>query len=1053
MSFQHLKTAMYWPDSEEVFSPSGAGPRVLVKLAKDKIGKSIERKLDGSANVKVGLLTKAPSAGATVAPIAVVCEFNRPISNEQLAETHRLAWNFSRAPLLITVEPNLVRTWSCCEVPAANDEQIASLDFQIREASLEFDNPESLSQSAAHALNWVRLASGDFYRQFPERFKRDGRADQTLLNELKDVRQKLALQNLPKDTIHDLIARVIFTQFLFDRKDSEGRSAISPALLSKLYDEGKLKQLHVELPTILADFKEAYRFFQWLNDKFNGDLFPGKGATKTAREAEWRAEKKIVEERHLQTLANFVSGTVSVKSRQQALWRQYSFDVIPLEFISSVYEEFVTDNSAHYTPGFLVDFMLDGVLPWDGDDWDLQILDPACGSGIFLVKAYQRLIQRWKNANNDEQPTPTILRKILERNLFGVDKDPHAVRVASFSLYLTMCDEIDPKNYLSVWKFPRMRGERLIDSDFFAEGVVGFDTVVDAKSYDLVIGNAPWGKDTVTEAATNWANGKEHKWEIANKAIGTLFLAKAAELTKVTGCISMIQPASALLFNRSGKATRFRDQLFSTYQVAEIVSLATLRFELFENAVSPPCIVTLAPVSPDGELTTFISPKQIKQSATSEIGESNYAVIIDPSDVTAADISKMGDSDLFWTACSWGGPRDLALIRKLMNKNSLLKIDESGKASRRKGIVRGDRKKKQPAILGRRILESPSFPAEAFLQLHANRLPVNKDAGTESASSTKMGPFNPTQLIFKKSWQAGRQRLQAVIVIPDAETGGAICSQSYVSVHVGDEFEQQLENACAVFNSTFAVFYLLLTSGRLASYRPEALVEEILALPIPDSDIELRSIHTYEQLDAVVLDSLNLKASERALVEDAVRFTMADFKGDTSSPGRQLTQRNAKASQTADREPDLHQYCQYFLRVLNSAGGDSSPICATVFQDSDDQRLPIRLVAFYLDLERDEEISVETIDSDDLCYLLNELNDKYIQIHGDERGGIFFQRVARVYMEQKIEGVATPVVYVVKPDRVRYWTRSAGLRDADEVAADAQHWRIANPPTYDQAEA
>ena len=180
----------------------------------------------------------------TAAPVAVVCEFSRPVSNQTIAETHRLAWNFSRSPLLITIEPNLVRTWSCCELPAVNDQEVEELSFQIREAAIEFDDPQSLSDHAAHALNWVRLASGDFYREFPERFKRDGRADQALLNELKAVRKELARQKnadgttLPDDTIHDLLARVIFIQFLFDRKDSEGRSAVS--------------YTHLTLPTICS---------------------------------------------------------------------------------------------------------------------------------------------------------------------------------------------------------------------------------------------------------------------------------------------------------------------------------------------------------------------------------------------------------------------------------------------------------------------------------------------------------------------------------------------------------------------------------------------------------------------------------------------------------------------------------------------------------------------------------------------------------------------------------------------------------------------------------
>ena len=326
------------------------------------------------------------------------------------------------------------------------------------------------------------------------------------------------------DHIHDLLARVVFSQFLFDRKDSDGRPALSANLLSRLQEDGPLLRRHADLGSILADYDEAYLFFRWLNDKFNGDLFPGKGATPEEREAEWQAEMAAVERCHLETLAQFVSG--HLRDGQRSLWRLYSFDVVPLEFISSIYEEFVTAKGAHYTPGYLVDFMLDEVLPWGGDKWNLKILDPACGSGIFLVKAYQRLIRRWKNANPNQNPAAKDLRDILKQNLFGVDIDPHAVRVASFSLYLTMCDELDPKSYLNATKFPPLRDRTLICADFFQEDVRGFSSESDAETYDLVIGNAPWGKGTETEHARTWSRNLIHKWPIPDKVVGTLFWPK-----------------------------------------------------------------------------------------------------------------------------------------------------------------------------------------------------------------------------------------------------------------------------------------------------------------------------------------------------------------------------------------------------------------------------------------------------------------------------------------------------------------------------------------------
>ncbi|MHC4212027.1 MAG: hypothetical protein ACYSWP_01515, partial [Planctomycetota bacterium] len=56
-------------------------------------------------------------------------------------------------------------------------------------------------------------------------------------------------------------------------------------------------------------------------------------------------------------------------------------------------------------------------------------------------------------------------------------------------------------------------------------------------------------------------------------------------------------------------------------------------------------------------------------------------------------------------------------------------------------------------------------------------------------------------------------------------------------------------------------------------------------------------------------------------------------------------------------------------------------------------------------------------------------------------GGIFYRRVAQIYDTVKIAGRKVPTIFLVKPDKVRYWTRSMALRDADEVAADIMLWK------------
>ncbi len=471
---------------------------------------------------------------------------------------------------------------------------------------------------------------------------------------------------------HDLLARVIFIQFLFQRRDSSGQPALNEGMLRRLREEEHvLSKRYTSLPEILADKSDAYNLFRWLNEKFNGDLFPGKAATEEEREAEWQAEMRQVSPEHLRLLAQIAGGETEMKSGQKSLWPYYSFDTMPLEFISSIYEMFVDTDAqeeadakkktgaktkvdakrkgTHYTPGYIVDAVLDGVLPWDDKQWDLRILDPACGSGIFLVKAFQRLVHRWRLAHPGREPPAALLKRILERNLVGVDIDPHAVRVASFSLYLAMCDEIDPRHYWTQVKFPRLRNTRLVHGDFFDEGIPGIRTKGDAGAYDVVVGNAPWGKDTMTPHARTWSS--ENDWEISNEGIGTLFLPKAAVLTKPAGRVRMIQPAGSLLFNGLSTAVRFREKLLDTYKVDEIVNLSALRFVLFSRrsrkAISPACIVTLSASKPDGAPIQYISPKA--QCTT----EDSYRIVVEPRDVHAVPLAEALHEASVWTALMW----------------------------------------------------------------------------------------------------------------------------------------------------------------------------------------------------------------------------------------------------------------------------------------------------------------------------------------------------------------------------------------------------------------
>lgn len=1032
-----VQQELNWPVASEIFQPSGSGPRMLAELVQRKIEDPL-RRMENGIDLRIGILSRDPMADETASPLAIVCEFPQPVSNQIIREAHRLAWNFSHAPVLITLEPHQIRAWTCFESPSA-DQSDENLNFEILEIRTELFESVSLAEQAANSLHWVELITGRFFERYQDRFQRDTCSDRLLLKNLKEVRRILIEdQNLDEDVCHDLLARIIFIQFLIDRKDAFGKSALSQSKFGSLHRDGTLSQLYTSLEGLLSNYDDTYALFHWLNERFNGDLFPGSGQDKKRQKEEWSKEKAKVDARHLHTLSDFIGGRLDFQSRQGLLWRQYSFDVIPLEFISSIYEEFVTRKDKKkkrktgtvYTPPHLVDFILDGVLPWGGTDWDLKILDPACGSGIFLVKAFQRLVWRWK-ASKKRKPGTKDLKRFLTKNLFGIDQDEHAVRVASFSLYLAMCDEIDPKHYWTQVNFPTLRGRRIIASDFFKENISGFRAKEDAESYDLVVGNPPWGRRTIGNSDVSyWENGG---WEVANKNIGPMFLPKAAALSKKKGIVSMLQP-SGLLTNNMGTAARFRQKFFPSFKIQQIVNLSTLRFGLYKGAIGPSCIVTFSPETPDGGPFPYIAPKEMKTI------DDDLRIVIEPNDVQSIYQDDAASDSIIWSAYTWGGPRELALIRRLAGNTTLHALWRNDMISKIRGVVRGDRRRKDYEIMDRMILESREFPNGTFLYLNANELQKNDDSRVDRKASTDYSAFNLPQLIIKQGWRVDSKRFEAAIV--KAIQKGILCSQSYTSIHLKQGSKDILETACLVMNSSFATFYLTLVSGRMATFIPTVTVEELLSVPLPEirSDL-LKGLADYDDVDERVKEAFGFSESEWVLIDDLFNYTLPDFKGNSDSPGRLPTRYIQVLDNDQDEESFLRNYCDFFFRVLKAGFGADKRISATIFSESDDSALPVRLLAIHLDDIKDGDIGIERYSCAELRNQLLKWDKMLAPSQTGKSKGALHQRVAKVYDVVNRGRKRIPTVYLIKPDRRRYWTRSIAMRDADSIAVDIMMWR------------
>ena len=1061
MLYDDVHNWLGWPDGEMTFTPSGEGAKVYAEFAQKKIRSALDFAHRG-ATVKVGVIAADPNSDSSEAPLALVCEFPRPAGDDVLDLVHKLAWNLSRTALLITLEPHRLIAWSCYQDPTKGDQRRVC-ELPEVEGFTPTGSPEQ--RKVRDLLHWVNLITHRAQQDRPKQFPTDGRADALLLKNLRYVREELLRLGLAQDHCHDLLARVIFTQFLFHRKDSDGHAFFSPAKMRRLQEDGKLSRYHEDLASLLTHKTDTYALFRWMDERFNGDLFPGKdGEDEDAREAAWRAEKDAVTKEHLNLLADLVSGDLIASDRQPLLWKHYSFDTIPLEFISSVYEEFLTaeergNDKAYYTPSHLVDYVLDAVLPWGSDDWNVRILDPCCGSGIFLVKAFQRLIHRWRRAHPGKEPLVTDLRPMLANNLVGVDKNPEAVRVACFSLYLAMADAIEPKHYITrdnTKVFPRLRGTRLIRQDFFDEETDGIRTASDsAEKFDYVLGNAPWGDGSIfpdklrdeenaayrkriktlpPTPGQKWA--KINGWPVANNDIGPLFLAKAAALVKPSGFVAMVNTAS-LLYWRDGQATKLRKKLFTSFTFDEVTNLSALRKELFPQTDGPACIVVFETANPaPDKLLYYYAPKRAR-TITTQRGkpQTTHGFSIEPNDINLLTHKEAAEHANIWPLLSLGTPRDKILIQRLSSNLSLSTLKQQSLVQTRNGVIPGDKKQVLPdEFRQRRYFEAPQFPSSVFLEMDASTVPLWEHPHIHSRDFGGFDAFRLPQLLIKQSFSTKTERFRAVIINSEVPGLGVICKETYLTVRDLNPSAANVRSACVVYNSRFATYYLALTSSRIGHYITETLTEELIKVPLPPEIPDISTLDSFEAIDEATRKAFGFTTADWTLIEDFLEYTLPDVLRKTPGPARFPTQRKDK---DGTKEPELTEYAKTFTRVVKGTFGKEKAVASTIFADPDGRKLPVRMLTIHLDSAEKTGVKLEAIEADGLLDKLAEFHaDQLKQKPRDATGsGLGFQRVAWFFHPTRENGKQVMNLTIVKPDERRYWTRSMAMRDADQLAA------------------
>ena len=948
---------------------------------------------------------------------------NQPPDEADIRSWHEAAWNVGVAPLLWIITPTDVRLYDCYASPLDGSADAASPPTLGRYVLASAERLRALDAACGR----LATETGAFWSStIGAKINRRHRVDRELLAEISALEQHLVdlsaddgdphARTRARDLAQRFIGRCIFTWYLLDR------GLAQPFLPPNLPRE---------LSAMFGTSDSAFRLFDWLRATFNGDLFPMDDPG---------AERENLTAKHLSYLRDFIEGRSLIPERRgQGRLFRFRFNAIPVELVSAIYQQFARSSAAdeadaqglHYTPVELVHLTLDPVF--EGFPANARVIDPACGSGAFLVEAFRRLVWR---ASEGKPASRKLVREVLYRQLFGVDTNKSALGIAAFSLYLAALElDDEPVSDIKDLKFHHLIGETLFEADSLAEPL---PAALSSKPFDAVVGNPPWTFVGQRGASPKRAKGDQSTFR-PRRSPDQAFLTLAAKLAGEAGRIGMIMKATPF-FSKDVHAVEARTALLKRLAPAALINLSYLRREeLFPDAIGPALLFfSRCALAPDADRVLVGSvpwTPDFRRTGIFHVG---------PGEIRSVPLDRVLTIPPFLKAAVFGTVRDGWLIEKLERDFPTLAtvLDALGRGEfdyRGQGFqVRGDANTPPERYRQLRVVTPKTFTA---FRIEENALPrfTHQTLHRPRSEAIFRGPL---LLCSKVGNSSGVERGRYSAAVHENDV---LYTQNFYGVSFRDADPVYAFALSGILNSSLTAFQFALGGPTWGLERPTVEPHDLLSLRVPPlhkmSRSQLEALVRAESAAAAVPDD-----AERLSALDAAVFDLYDLEpeervvaADSVDRARYLIFENRKERTgltIAPREDDLRDYARQVAATVNAylrARGERH-IEAIVYgkrltQDDWSTGIPgVTAVRFVMAPGRpDGQPVVHAGDPADLGALAAMLRGR---LETNAPPYLNERRQLRLYGEKDL--------FILKPTESRYWTRTAGLNDADVILAD--HW-------------
>lgn len=960
-----------------------------------------------------------------------------------IADIHRKIWNYKKVLFLYVYSETQIRIYNCSEKPLVKTQE--NFDYQKELQSIEIKTYTFSDREHLEELNklFSRIAidSGIIWTLKEAQFIRDKislqrRVDNYLVESLVNTADQLKEQGLEIDFIHKIILRSLFLLYLEDKGATD----------EKLYSQ--IQQGSKSYFEILNDSKATYRLFEKLEDDFNGNVFT-------------LEEEEKISEAQLQLIKKcFISGNDNTpQAKLFDDWRLFDFSIIQIELLSEIYENFLfkTDpdlkkkTGTYYTPPSLVEFILNEKLPINSREnkYNLKVLDPSCGSGIFLVESFKRLVIRYEKQHNERLTDFNTLSTLLTENIFGIELHSQAIKVAAFSLYLALIDKLDPKD---IWQNKKHRLPNLInnphDRTLKEQGNNLFcrDTILENKEienieFDLIVGNPPFGTKDLSESIHNYCA----EYGFAKEMV-LPFLHKATKFAP-NGEIALIFNTKVLT-NTGRTYQNFREWLFNDCYVEKVFNFSILRNakknfggQLFGDATGPISIVFFQKEPPEkpSDKIVYYAPKTFIKGN-----------VIDGMSIDFADLKYLPREECqkrdtkIWKIGMWGGMNDWNLINRLLKNNSnvatfLLKNEIQYSVGLQPLNNSTDRPIKDEEISKLRFIRPERidrYYTDRNKFSDINSLLKNRDTIKSYLNyySVKAPRDLPQIDVFRRTTGKGLFK-GPLLLTKEGFKRNQLCfsfiddSVVYNSTVLGfrSEDKDKLRYLSSILNSSLTTYFLLLISNSWGIERERIKPNEVYRFPIVnDEEImqSLISLHLkieraikesvleveYKLIEKAINDLVfllyEINSAEKQLIDDFIVYSVDLFHKKEKS----------KALYPVQKE-QVKEYGRTIITEINDfLDGQDLFVNASIYNIG--SFTPLMMIKLsHEKVKKDVILSEESIENE-----LGEI-DKLL----------WEKKAENIYFRKTLNYKTGGDIFIIRPNQRRFWSHSMALEDAAEL--------------------